>query len=85
MDKIGNHVLDYVTEKAKIKIGKFTPGMHIPVYGDEKLLSDKPDYALLLAWNFAKEIIANNEEYVKQGGKFIVPIPKPEIRGGSDA
>jgi SAM-dependent methyltransferase len=83
--KIGDHILDYVTEKAKIKIGKFTPGMHIPVFGDDKLLTDKPDYALLLAWNFSKEIIANNENFIKQGGKFIVPIPKPEIRGGSDA
>ena len=53
--------------------------MHIPVFSDEKLLEDQPDYALILAWNFADEIIQNNLEYQKKGGKFIIPIPEPKI------
>ena len=77
--KIGPEILDYATEKATSKIGKYTPGMHIPIYPDEKLLSDKPDYAVILAWNFAEEIIKNNQEYRDKGGKFIIPIPKPKI------
>jgi 2-polyprenyl-3-methyl-5-hydroxy-6-metoxy-1,4-benzoquinol methylase len=77
--KIDSEILDYVTERNPFKIGKFTPGMHIPVYSDEKLLEDQPDYALILAWNFADEIIQNNSKYQENGGKFIIPTPKPRI------
>ena len=77
--KIDSEILDYVTERNPFKIGKFTPGMHIPVYSDEKLLEDQPDYALILAWNFADEIIQNNSSYQEKGGKFIIPTPKPRI------
>jgi len=77
--KIDGEMLDYTTEKAKLKIGLFTPGMHIPVYPDEKLMEDMPDYALILAWNFVDEITKNLDEYKKKGGKFIVPIPEPKI------
>jgi hypothetical protein len=72
--------LDYVTEKSKLKIELFTPGGNIPVYPDSRLLEDQPDYALLLAWNFAEEIMRNNQVYRDRGGKFIIPIPSPTIR-----
>jgi len=71
--------LDYITEKAQMKVGYFTPGTHIPIYGDDKLLQDQPDYALILAWNFAEEIMANLREFKERGGKFIIPIPKPKV------
>lgn len=71
--------LDYATEKAALKIGKYTPGTYIKIEPDSKLLEDQPDYALILAWNFANEIMANLEEYKKRGGKFIIPIPEPKI------
>ncbi len=77
--KIDNHILDYVTEKSELKIGKYTPGMHIYVETDQKLLEDKPDYALILAWNFAQEIMENLKDFQKAGGKFILPIPSPKI------
>ncbi len=77
--KIGRETLDYVTEKAPLKIGRFTPGDHIPVLPDERLYKDRPDYALLLAWNFAREIMANISDYTAAGGKVIVPIPTPVI------
>jgi SAM-dependent methyltransferase len=76
---IDRQILDYVTEKSKLKIGLYTPGGLIPVHPDSKLLEDRPDYALLLAWNFAEEIMRNNQGYRKQGGKFIIPIPAPTI------
>lgn len=77
--KIDETICDYITEKSKLKINKFTPGTHILVRPDKYLLKDKPDYVLLLAWNFASEIINNNKEFKKLGGKFIIPIPKPVI------
>ena len=77
--RIGPETLDFITEKAEIKIGKYTPGMHIPVVPDDELLRQMPDYALLLAWNFADEIMKNLHQYREKGGKFIVPIPKPVI------
>lgn len=77
--KIGSETLDFVTEKSALKIGRFTPGSHIPVLPDSELLKRKPAYALLLAWNFAPEIMANLNEYVKRGGRFIIPIPHPRI------
>ena len=76
---IDTATLDYLTEKSRLKQGLFTPGMHIPIYSDDRLLKDNPDYALILAWNFADEIMMNLDDYRKRGGKFIIPIPKPRI------
>ena len=79
--KIDKNYIDYATEKSKIKQGLFTPGLDIPVYSDKKILETKPDYALLLAWNFSKEIIKNKIKFMKKGGKFIIPIPNVKIIG----
>jgi len=76
---IDKDVLEYLTEKSSLKIGKFCPGMHIPIVTDKKLLEDNPDYAIILAWNFAEEIMGNLTEYKKSGGKFLIPIPTPKI------
>jgi len=77
--QIGPDILDYMTEKSIIKRGCYTPGMHIPIVSEERVLEDQPDYGIIFAWNFANEIIKNNEEFSKRGGKFIVPIPSPII------
>lgn len=77
--RIGPELLEVVTEKSSLKIGRVTPGTHIPVVSDDYLTEKQPDYALLLAWNFAEEIINNLSEYRKRGGKFIIPIPTPRI------
>ena len=77
--KLDREYIDFATEKSRLKIGKCTPGGNIPIYADNKILKDKPDYALILAWNFAKEIINNNKVFLKKGGKFIIPIPKVKI------
>jgi hypothetical protein len=77
--KLDNDYINFATEKSKLKIGKFTPGGNIPIYNDKKIFKEKPDYAIILAWNFAKEIINNNKLFLKNGGKFIIPIPKVKI------
>ncbi|MFL2883198.1 MAG: class I SAM-dependent methyltransferase [Pelagibacteraceae bacterium] len=83
--KIDKDYIDYATEKSSIKQGLLTPGTNIRVFSDKKLLQTKPDYALLLAWNFSKEIIRNNHKFMKRGGKFIIPIPKVKIVGSKNA
>lgn len=76
---LNSELVDFVTEKSAMKQGLFTPGTHLPIHPDEKLVDEMPDYALILAWNFADEIMRNLESFRKAGGKFIVPIPRPRI------
>ena len=60
--------------------GKLTPGMHIPVVGAEKVLEEKPAHLVVLAWNFFDEIVKQQDAYRKAGGKFVVPVPSPQVR-----
>lgn len=76
---LGPELLEFVTEKSLLKIGRYSPGLHLQVVPDSELVKQKIDYALLLAWNFSDEIIKNLSDYEKRGGKFIIPIPKPRI------
>ncbi len=71
--------LDYIIDNTPFKQGKLAPGSWIPVRPPQRLLEDQPDYALLLAWNFAPEIVGREQEYQKRGGRFILPIPEPKI------
>ena len=73
---IGPELLPYIVDKNPYKQGLFTPGHHIPVYGPEKLLDDRPDVVLILAWNFAREIVAQQAEYAEGGGRFLLPLPE---------
>ena len=74
---IGKDELDYVVDNTEIKQGRFLPGTHLPILSDDEFRKDYPDVALLLAWNFASEIIKKESEFLKQGGKFILPVPNP--------
>ncbi len=76
---ITSALLDFITEKNTLKVGRFTPGTHIEIVTDEMLLTSMPEYALILPWNFAPEIMRNLQEYKNRGGKFIIPIPLPHI------
>lgn len=76
---IGRETLEYVADRSTHKQGHYTPGTHLPVVAPEKLLETQPDYVLLLTWNFAEEILAQQAEYRARGGKFIVPIPDVRV------
>ncbi len=77
---VGSSILDYITDEAPSKIGKFTPGTHIPVVSPKKLKEETPDYILILAWNYSDDIINKREGwFTKHGGKFIIPVPEPYI------
>ena len=76
---IDGGILDFVVDRNPAKQGLYTPGTHLPIYALEKLLEVKPDYVLLLTWNFAEEILEQQAEYRRQGGRFIVPIPELRV------
>jgi hypothetical protein len=76
---IGSDILDFVVDRNPAKQGLYMPGVKLPIYPPSELLVREPDYVLLLTWNFADEIIEQQSEYVRQGGRFIVPIPTPKI------
>jgi hypothetical protein len=76
---IGADILDFVVDRNVHKQGCYMPGKHIQIYAPEKILEDMPDYVLLLPWNFTDEVLRQQAEYRKRGGKFIIPIPEPKI------
>jgi SAM-dependent methyltransferase len=76
---IGTDLVDFVVDRNTHKQGLLMPGVHIPILDPVALLERRPDYTLLLAWNFRREIAAQQSEYLAGGGRFIVPVPHPEV------
>ncbi len=71
--------LDYILDLSKYKQGLYFSGNHLPIVPPDKLIEDQPDYTLILAWNFADEIMKQQQEYRDKGGKFIIPIPEVRV------
>lgn len=77
--RIGRERLEFVVDRSTVKQGHYTPGTHLSIHSPEKLLEEKPDYVLLLTWNFADEILAQQAEYRRGGGRFIIPVPEVRV------
>lgn len=76
---LGRETLDFVADRSTAKQGRLTPGTHLPIVAPEELGRRRPDYALLLTWNFAEEILKQQQAYRDAGGQFIVPLPEVRV------
>lgn len=76
---IGVDLLPWTVDRNPLKVGLFTPGMHLPVLPVEAIGERRPDYLLVLPWNFSDEIIRQQHAFAARGGRFIIPIPSPRV------
>ena len=77
--RLGPDVVDFIVDDSPLKQGLYTPGHHIPVLPAQALYERRPDYVIVLAWNFAPSIIAKHSAFRDGGGHFIVPLPTLEV------
>ena len=76
---IGQEMLGFVADRNVHKQGRYIPGVRLPIAPPARILEDQPDYLLILPWNFKEEIMEQQSEYRRRGGRFIVPVPQPVI------
>jgi SAM-dependent methyltransferase len=76
---IGQETIEFVVDRSPVKHGLYTPGTHLPILPPAALMEHMPDIALMLTWNFAEEILKQQREYRKAGGRFILPVPEPRL------
>jgi len=76
---LNSDILDFIVDDSPLKQELFSPGLHIPIYSSSFIDILKPDYLLILAWNFSDSIICKNRKFHESGGKFIIPLPKFEV------
>lgn len=76
---IGPDWLPWTADRNPLKVGLLTPGMHIPVVPVDAIAERRPDYLLVLAWNFADEIMQQQQAHAARGGRFLIPIPSPRV------
>jgi len=72
-------MVDFIVDDSPLKQGKFTPGLHVPVLPSDAIYQRRPDYLVVLAWNFAKPIMEKHARFSQAGGRFIVPLPELQV------
>jgi SAM-dependent methyltransferase len=72
---LSTDIVDYIVDDNPLKQGLYSPGLHVPVVHPRTLRDQRPDYLVILAWNFAASVMSRNRAYSEQGGRFIVPLP----------
>jgi SAM-dependent methyltransferase len=77
--ELGKEALEFIIDDSPLKQGLFTPGYHVPVVPSSAIQEKKPDYLVILAWNFADSIVSKNQEFINRGGHFVVPLPKVQV------
>jgi SAM-dependent methyltransferase len=76
---IGREMLEFVADRNVHKQGRYMPGVRLPIVAPARILEEQPDYLLILPWNFKDEIMEQQAEYRRRGGRFIVPVPEPVV------
>ncbi len=76
---LDSSTIGYVVDRNPFKQGKRMPGSGLSIHAPARLLSDRPDYVLLLPWNLHAEIAVQMSSYLESGGRFIVPLPEPRV------
>lgn len=76
---IGPDLLPFTVDRNPLKVGRWTPGTHVPIRPVSAIEEERPDYLLILPWNFADEIMAQQSAFRARGGRFILPVPTPVI------
>jgi methylation protein EvaC len=82
---VGPDLIEYICDTTPIKQGKFSPGMHIPIRPYEDFKNDKPDYAVLFAWNHAQEIFEKEKDFLAHGGQWIIFVPEVKILSSQES
>jgi SAM-dependent methyltransferase len=77
---LNRDIIDFIVEDNPLKQGLYTPGLHVPVVATKALYEQRPDYVVILAWNFADPIIGQHQQLAEQGTRFIVPLPALSVR-----
>jgi hypothetical protein len=80
---IGTQTLAFVADRSQYKQGKLMPGMHLPVVPASAVMERRPEYLLVLAWNFFDEIARQLDAYAQAGGRFVLPVPEPRLAAGA--
>jgi SAM-dependent methyltransferase len=80
---LGSEAIDFVVDRNTFKQGKFVPGVRLPILPPDAILERRPDFVLILPWNFKDEILAQQADYLRGGGRFIVPVPEPVVVGSA--
>jgi len=78
--EIDSNYIDFIIDDNPLKQGLFSPGMHIPVVSSNWLEEKKPDYLVILAWNFAESLMKKYSDFHDKGGKFIIPLPELMVK-----
>ena len=76
---LGRETFDFVADRSTVKQGRFMPGALLPIVDVDELVHTMPDYVMILAWNFAEEIMEQQAQYTEGGGHWIVPVPEPVV------
>ena len=76
---IGPELIESIADLSPMKQNRFTPWTHIPVDDPERIYDTESDYMLILAWNFADEIMKQQHKFKEKGGKFVTPIPEVKV------